>query len=162
MPSRREQIAMNAEEAEAFLHEEKTVTCASIGREGWPHLMPLWYVLRPTGADGTPEFWAWTFAKSQKVRNLERDPRATLQVESGTEYHLLRGLMLETEVEFVRDTEAVRQLGIEIFSRYMGAGIGLDENVSAMIAKQAVKRVAMRFVERRRVSWDHRKLGGIY
>ena len=51
--------------------------CATNGRDGFPHLMPLWYVVR----DG--ELWAWTFAKSQKVRNLERDPRATLQVEAG-------------------------------------------------------------------------------
>ena len=27
---------------------------------------------------------------------------------------------------------------------------------------QAAKRVGLQFVERRRVSWDHRKLGGTY
>ena len=69
---------MSPEEAAAFLDEQRTVTCATLGRDGWPHLMPLWYVVR----DG--ELWAWTYAKSQKVRNLERDPRCTLQVEAGS------------------------------------------------------------------------------
>jgi general stress protein 26 len=165
MPSRRDLIAMTPEEAAAFLDEEKTVVCATNGKDGWPHLMPLWFVRRPTGADGADEFWAWTFAKSQKVKNLERDPRASLQVEAGTEYHLLRGVMLECDTEIVRDTDRVQALGLEIFGRY--AGVGADgaevaDEVRAMVRKQAEKRVGLRFVERRRVTWDHRKLGGVY
>ena len=76
--------------------------------------MPLWYVLRGD------ELWAWTFAKSQKVRNLERDPRATLQVEAGAEYHELRGVMLKTDVTIHRDTDRVTDLGLELFRRYAG------------------------------------------
>ena len=75
--SRRDQIRMTDDEVGAFLDEERTVICATNGRDGWPHLMPLWYVVR----DG--RLWSWTYAKSQKTRNLERDPRATLLVESG-------------------------------------------------------------------------------
>jgi PPOX class probable F420-dependent enzyme len=146
---------MSEDEVRSFLLEERTLTCATNGAEGWPHLMPLWYVLRGH------ELWAWTYAKSQKVRNLERDPRATVQVEAGTEYHLLRGVMFETEVELVRDADAVAALGTEIFTRY-GDGNEPDEAVKAMVAKQAAKRVGLRFVERSRVSWDHRKLDGVY
>ncbi|HEU4657220.1 MAG TPA: pyridoxamine 5'-phosphate oxidase family protein [Capillimicrobium sp.] len=153
--SRRDQIRMSDDEVGAFLDEERTLTCATNGRDGWPHLMPLWYVRR--GED----LWAWTYAKSQKVRNLERDARATVQVEAGTEYHLLRGVMLETEVEIVRDTDAVHALGLEIFTRY-GDGTTPTGAVADMVAKQAAKRVGLRFVERSRVSWDHRKLGGVY
>ena len=69
---------MSEQEAAAFLAEERKVTCATVGPRGWPHLMPLWYVLREPhrrGADGGgPRLWAWTYAASQKVRNLERDP----------------------------------------------------------------------------------------
>ena len=75
--SRRDQIAMSAEEVAGFLAEQRVVICATNGPRGWPHLMPLWYMVR--GED----IWAWTYAKSQKVRNLERDARATLQVEDG-------------------------------------------------------------------------------
>ena len=96
--SRRDQIRMSDAEVLAFLEEERTVVCATNGRRGWPHLMPLWYVLRPTGDAGAPQVWAWTFAKSQNAKNLERDPRATLQVEAGETYDQLRGVMLECDV----------------------------------------------------------------
>ena len=149
--SRRDQIRMSDEEVLAFLDEERTVVCATNGREGRPHLMPLWYVVR----DG--RLWSWTYAKSQKVRNLERDPRATLQVEAGVEYDVLRGVMLETDATIHRETEDVAALGVEIFTRYTGGELGDD--VRAMVLAQAPKRVAMEFVERTRVTWDHRKLG---
>ena len=152
--SRRDQIKMTPEEVDAFLDEQRVVVCATNGRDGFPHLMPLWYVVR----DG--ELWAWTFAKSQKVKNLERDARASLQVETGEEYQELRGVMLKCDVEVIRDTDRVRDLGLEIFARYTGGELG--DEVRAMVEKQAAKRVAMRFVERDRATWDHRKLGGTY
>ena len=86
--------------------------------------MPLWYVRR--GED----LWAWTYAKSQKVRNLDRDPRATLQVEAGTEYHLLRGVMLETHAVVHRDLDTVTALGLEIFARH-GDGDELSDEARA-------------------------------
>jgi Pyridoxamine 5'-phosphate oxidase len=124
------------------------VICATNGRDGWPHLMPLWYVVR----DG--ELWAWTYAKSQKVRNLERDARCTLQVEAGGEYTQLRGVMLACEAVIHRDLATVAGVGGDIAGRY-----GLP--VEAMRA-QAPKRVGLQFAERRRATWDHRKLGGTY
>ena len=149
--SRRDQIKMTSDEVLAFLDEEKTVICATNGRDGFPHLMPLWFVVR----DG--EIWAWTYAASQKVKNLERDARATVQVEAGTEYQELRGVMFKCDVEVIRDTDQVAALGREIFERYTGADVG------EMVDKQAPKRVALHFKERERATWDHRKLGaGVY
>jgi PPOX class probable F420-dependent enzyme len=153
--SRRDAIKMSAEEADAFLEEERTVTCATNGRNGFPHLMPLWYVVR----DG--RIWAWTYAKSQKVKNLERDPRATLQVETGVEYAELRGVMLRCDVEIHRDVDVVVDFAIELVGRYSGTGPEHDAARDAFRA-QAPKRVALEFVERGRVTWDHRKLGGAY
>ena len=147
--NRRAQIAMSAEELAAFLDAERVVTCATLGRDGWPHLMPLWYVLR----DG--EVWAWTYAKSQKVRNLERDPRCTLQVETGSEYHELRGVMLKAEAVIRR--EGVLELGVEIFERYTGGPVDPEH-----LRAQAAKRVGLQFVVRETASWDHRKLAGVY
>ena len=156
--SRRDQIRMSDEEVLGFLEKERVVVCATNGRRGWPHLMPLWYVLRPTGAGGAPQLWAWTFAKSQKAKNLERDPRATLQVEAGDAYDQLRGVMLECDVAVHRDVETVTALALELFTRYGG----VNDEVRAMIDKQAPKRIAMQFVERSRATWDHRKLAGVY
>ena len=153
--SRRDAIKMTPEEVDAFLAEEKTVTCATNGLHGFPHLMPLWYVLR----DG--RIWAWTYAKSQKVKNLERDPRATLQVEAGVEYAELRGVMLRCDVEIHRDVDVVVDFAMELVGRYSGTGPEHDAARDAFRA-QAPKRVALEFVERERVTWDHRKLGGAY
>jgi PPOX class probable F420-dependent enzyme len=141
---------MSEDEARAFLEEQRTVTCATLGPRGWPHLMPLWYLLRDD------QIWAWTYAKSQKVRNLERDPRATLQVETGDSYEKLRGVMLECDTVLHRDTPEVQSFGEALFERYAG------NPATEMVAAQAPKRVVMQFVERRRVSWDHGKLGGKY
>jgi nitroimidazol reductase NimA-like FMN-containing flavoprotein (pyridoxamine 5'-phosphate oxidase superfamily) len=171
--SRRQKIKMSDAEVGCFLAEERTVTCATIGPRGWPHLMPLWYVLRSTedrsapAREAGPRLWSWTYAVSQKVRNLERDPRATLQVEAGESYEVLRGVMLECDVVVHRDLEVVKALGHEIFARYASPrgqppAEDLPAEVGEMVDKQALKRVAMEFVELRRASWDHRKLGGVY
>ncbi len=156
MPSRRDQIALSADEIAAYLDRARTVIVGTNGPRGVPHLMPLWFVMRGE------EVWAWTFAKSQKARNLERDPRATLLVEDGVSYDELRGVMIEADVELVRDLDAVTELGREIFRRYLDLPDELPEGVEAMIAAQAPKRVGMRFAPARYVSWDHRKLGGTY
>jgi nitroimidazol reductase NimA-like FMN-containing flavoprotein (pyridoxamine 5'-phosphate oxidase superfamily) len=166
--SRREQIRMSEAEAASFLAEERTVTCATAGPRGWPHLMPLWYVLRDApSADPGPRLWAWTYGVSQKVRNLERDPRATLQVEAGEQYQELRGVMLECEVRVHSDLDVVKATGQEIFARYASPrgqppAEDLPAEVTEMVDRQALKRVALEFAELRRASWDHRKLGGVY
>jgi PPOX class probable F420-dependent enzyme len=149
---------MSAAEVAAFLDEERTVICATIGQDGFPHLMPLWYVMRDE------DLWSWTFAKSQKVRNLERDPRATLEVEAGTDYPQLRGVMLKCDVTVHRDTERVAELGAELYRRYGPGESGeLDDDTRAMVLAQAPKRVALQFSARSSASWDHRKLGtGVY
>jgi PPOX class probable F420-dependent enzyme len=152
--SRRDQIVMTAAEVAALLDESRTVTCATNGRDGWPHLMPLWYVIRDD------QLWAWTYAKSQKVRNLERDPRCTLQVETGNEYSELRGVMLACDAVIHRELDTVAALGAEIAARYGGAD--LTPELAAAMRAQAAKRVGLQFVERRRATWDHRKLGGTY
>lgn len=150
--NRREQIKLTAAELDDFLHQQRVVICATNGTRGWPHLMPLWYVLR----DG--QLWAWTYAKSQKVRNLERDPRATLQIEDGDSYDQLRGVMIEARTEVHRDYDVVAGLGSELLARYGGGQI--TPEIEAAVAGQAAKRVALQFIAQRTTSWDHRKLAG--
>jgi general stress protein 26 len=153
--SRRDQIKMTPEEVQAFLAEEMTLTCATNGRDGFPHLMPLWYVLREA------RIWGWTYAKSQKTKNLERDPRATLQVETGIDYAQLRGVMLRCDVVIHRELEVVEGIAMDLVDRYAGPGPESDPMRDGF-RQQAPKRVGLEFVERDRVTWDHRKLGGTY
>jgi PPOX class probable F420-dependent enzyme len=152
--SRRDQIQLTSAERTAFLLQQRTVVCATNGVRGWPHLMPLWYVMRGE------ELWAWTYGKSQKVRNLERDPRATLQVEDGQRYEELRGVMIEARTYLHRDLETVTALGSELISRYSPGGATAE--IDAAVRAQAPKRVALQFSPERIASWDHRKLAGTY
>jgi PPOX class probable F420-dependent enzyme len=144
---------MSAEEVRAFLGEKMVMQCATNGPRGLPHMTPLWFV------GDAAELRGWTYAKSQKARNLERDPRATLGLEDGVQYHELRGVMFECDVQVERDPAPVEKLGLELFARYAGE---LNDDIRAMVAKQAQKRVGLTFVPTRMVSWDHRKLGGTY
>jgi PPOX class probable F420-dependent enzyme len=153
MPSRRDQIRMSREELDAFLEEQRIVSCATIGPRGRPHLVPLWYV--PDG----DRLRGWTYAKSQKAKNLEREPHATLQIEDGVRYDELRGAMLECDVKIERDPERVAEYGTALFERYSGAD---PDDVREMVAKQAPKRIGLAFRPTRIVTWDHRKLAGVY
>jgi PPOX class probable F420-dependent enzyme len=144
---------MSAEEVRAFLGEQMVMQCATNGPRGLPHMTPLWFV------GDAAELRGWTYAKSQKARNLERDPRATLGIEDGVQYHELRGVMFECDVQVDRDPVAVEKFGLELFGRYAG---DLNDDIRAMVADQAQKRVGLTFVPIRIVSWDHRKLGGTY
>jgi PPOX class probable F420-dependent enzyme len=155
MPSRRDQIRMTDDELRDFLAEQKTMQCATTGPGGRPHMVPLWF----SPDDG--ELRGWTFAKSQKARNLERDPRATLGIEGGVAYEELRGVMFECDVELEHDTGRVAAYGIELFERYGGGG-ELGAEAQQAVEAQAAKRVGLRFTPTKTVTWDHRKLGGVY
>jgi PPOX class probable F420-dependent enzyme len=154
--SRRGQIKLSEAEMADLLENERVAVVSSIGPRGWPHSMPLWFVAR----DG--EVWIWTYAKSQKVRNLERDPRATVLVETGHEYGELRGVMVEAEAILHRDLETVLGFAEELTLRYAEGIDSVEGDARAMLETQAPKRVAIQFKAVRSNSWDHRKLGGTY
>ncbi len=143
---------MSDEELRAFLAEHRVVSVATIGPGGRPHLVPLWYAV-----DGV-ELRGWTYAKSQKAKNLERDPRATVQVEDGELYHELRGVMMECDVSIERDPAEVAKYGVALFERF----VPVNSDVEEMVNKQAPKRVGLTFHPTRIVTWDHAKLGGTY
>jgi PPOX class probable F420-dependent enzyme len=154
--SRRDLIKLSEEELGELLEGERVVIVSSLGPRGWPHSMPMWFVPR----DG--EIWIWTYAKSQKVRNLERDPRATLLVETGHEYGELRGAMIEAEAEIHSDFETVIGFAEDLTLRYAEGISSVDGDAKAALEAQAPKRVAIRFRAIRTATWDHRKLGGAY
>jgi PPOX class probable F420-dependent enzyme len=154
--SRRAEIQLSDEEQAELLGAERIVVVGSFGPSGWPHLMPLWYVPR----EG--EIWIYTYAKSQKVRNLERDPRATLLIETGHEYGELRGVMIEAEAEIHREIDTVFPLAEELTLRYAEGLSALEGDAREALKAQAAKRAAIRFAPRRTASWDHGKLGGGY
>jgi len=154
--SRRDQIQLDDAELRELLGEERIAIVSSLGPRGWPHSMPLWFVPR----DGV--IWIWTYAKSQKVRNLERDPRATVLVEAGHSYDQLRGVMIESEAVIHRDFETVLGFAEELTIRYAEGISSVEGDAKAALEAQSPKRVAISFPALRTATWDHRKLGGTY
>jgi PPOX class probable F420-dependent enzyme len=156
VPSRRDQIKLTEDEQRELIERERVAVVSSIGPRGWPHSMPLWYVPR----DG--EIWIWTFAKSQKVKNLERDPRATILIETGVEYGELRGVQIEAEAELIRNLDLIVAFGKDLTVRYSDGIESVEGDAVAALEAQAPKRVAIHFHPKRIATWDHRKLGGTY
>lgn len=151
--NRRDAIRMNDEEIRAFLEEQRTVQIATNDHDGWPHLVAMWYTL----IDDQIVFW--TYAKSQKAMNLRRDDRLTCLVETGVRYEELRGVQVKGRAIINDNRETVQRIGEAIYERYTGP---LSDTIRHMVATQAPKRVVV-FVEPKEiVSWDHRKLGGVY
>ena len=115
MPSQRRRIELTPEEQRDLIAAARTVQVASIGPHGWPHLVPMWF-----GVDEAGRIVFTTYGTSQKVRNLERDPRVTALVEAGGVYEELRGLVIEGEAEIVRDPYVVRHTGALVTAHRSG------------------------------------------
>jgi PPOX class probable F420-dependent enzyme len=149
MPSQRERIRMTDDEVAEFLATEKTVQVASIGPDGTPHLVPMWFAV----IDGRIAFW--TFAKAQKTLNLRRDPRLTCLVEAGDSYGELRGVSITGRAEIADDYETVFDVGAAVYARYQG---DMNHASRAGVEAEAKKRVAVFVTALKTASWDHRKL----
>lgn len=148
--NRRSEIEMSPGEIDEFISSQRTATLATLGADGQPHLVAMWFGY----LDG--HLWFETKAKSQKAVNLQRDPRVSVLVEDGETYDTLRGVALEGHAEITTDPDALQRLGVDIWERYYG-----DYNAEAepMVAAMLHKRIAVRVDVARTRSWDHRKLG---
>jgi len=157
MPSRRELIALSDAEMHDYAESAKTLIIVSNGKDGFPHPMPMWFY-----ADDELNFYCTTFRKSQKVLNFRRDPRATLLIESGEEYADLKSLMVYARTEVVDDFDVVSDTLVKINTKGMEVDEQQIAKLLAAVAKTAEKRVVLKFLPERFVSWDHAKLGGKY
>ena len=154
MGSGRDAVKMSDEEIEVLLGENLKVQVASNGPDGVPHLSTLFYIVR----DGKIAFW--TYGRSQKIRNLERDPRVSALVEDDTDYFELRGVSIKGKAELVRDYDAIYSIGSEVATRMVGAESfeSLGDFGRETVEKQAQKRVGVIIHPEHVATWDHRKM----
>jgi PPOX class probable F420-dependent enzyme len=154
MSGGRDAVKLTDDEVEALLAENLKVQVASVGPDGAPHLSTLFYIVR----DGRIAFW--TYAKSQKIRNLERDPRVSALVEDGVDYFELRGVSITGRAEIVRDHDAIYSIGSEVATRMVDAESfeALGDLGRETVEKQARKRVAVIVHPEKVATWDHRKM----
>ena len=144
---------MTDAEVDEFLHGRHTLNVATMNHDGTIHLVAMWYGF----VDGDIVFE--TFAKSQKVQNLRRDPKITVLVEDGDTYDQLRGVELVGTGEIVEDTEQIMEIARDVIRRYHDLE---EKDVEGAAELMANKRGGVRIKADRVVSWDHRKLAGGY
>jgi PPOX class probable F420-dependent enzyme len=154
MGKKRDKIRMTDEEMEKFIEERKSLQVATLGKDGAPHLTTLWFAI----VDGEIVFE--TFTKSQKIVNLQRDPRIAVLLEDGTAYNELRGVSINGRAELHTDPEKVHPYALAVMRRNQPE---IPEDKLDDVAKlMASKRTAVVVKPEKIVSWDHRKLGGTY
>jgi PPOX class probable F420-dependent enzyme len=148
--NQRAQIALEPDEITEMLAGIRSLTVASTGPGGHPHLVAMWFAV----LDG--DIWFETKAKSQKAVNLRRDPKVSCLAEDGEVYEDLRGVAIEGRAELTDDPELLWRVGVAVWERYHGP---YSEDVRPHVEASLRKRVAVRVIAERVRSWDHRKLG---
>ena len=147
----RDVIRMTEQEVDEFLLGRHTMSVATINHDDTIHLVAMWYGF----LEGCVAIETKT--KSQKVRNLRRDPRMTCMVEAGDTYEELRGVELVGTGEIVEEPGRMWEMGVNLFERYQGT---YTEEMRPFVEAMLHKRVVVQLHVDRVVSWDHRKLGG--
>jgi PPOX class probable F420-dependent enzyme len=140
----RSQIVMTEDEITDFVVSSRTGTLATVGADGQPHLVAMWYGI----LDG--EIWLETKIKSQKAVNLRRDARFTFLIEDGDTYDTLRGVSFEGRAEIVDDPAVCFSVGVSVWERYTGP---YSDDMKAGVEMMMNKRVAVRLVAERTRSW---------
>jgi len=148
--NQRSQIVMTDDEIATFVERSRTATMATVGPDGTPHLVAMWFGV----VDG--EIWFETKSRSQKAVNLRRDPRLVCMIEDGLTYDTLRGVSIEGTGEISEDPDLIWKVGINVWERYNGP---YSEEMKPLVEMMLHKRVVVRLVPERTRSWDHRKLG---
>src|SRR6266849_10286337 len=147
---RRQQIRLSPDEQAAFFRERKKAALATIDKDGFPHVVAMNYFAR----DGA--FYMTSYGKAQKVLNVRRNPKVALMVETGDSYAELRGVMVRGHCEIIEDAEAV-----DATFAFRAEGRDTRAPTPGALAS-APKRVVLKVLPRRVMSWDHRKLRGAY
>ncbi|HUZ52623.1 MAG TPA: pyridoxamine 5'-phosphate oxidase family protein [Streptosporangiaceae bacterium] len=149
----RDQVAMTPDEATGLLAAGRKVQLATNGTDGFPHLVTMYYVM----VDGLLTFW--TYRKSQKALNLERDPRISGLVEDGEEYFDLRGVLIQGMARRIEDPATVAEIGRRITAVIGGPMASADPGALTQYVEHAAsKRYGYRVEPSKVISWDHTKL----
>lgn len=145
---------MTAAEVAAFLEPARTGVLTTLDRDGWPHSTGMWF------APDTGSLAMWTYAKSQKAKNVLRDPRCAFLVEGGVAYNELAGVLVRGNARVTDDFDEVTDVGRRLYDRYTlpTTGLAYEDGPNIEIERQARKRVAIILPMDEVTSWDHSKL----
>ncbi|MEU4577101.1 MULTISPECIES: pyridoxamine 5'-phosphate oxidase family protein [Nonomuraea] len=146
--NQRARIAMPDDEVTALLEGARKLQLATINPDGTPHLVTMFH-----GLDGKGRITFWTYAKSQKARNLARDRRVSCLIEAGEDYAELRGVLIYGEAVRLDDP---MEVGMAV-ARRTTPGVA-DDLLRPYVEQTGRKRFAYAVEPGKVVSWDHRRL----
>lgn len=139
------ELSMTEGERDAFFAEERVLRLATLDEEGWPVVVPVWFVWHE-GA-----FWVWNLTRAKRTARLEARTRAAFVVDGGEEYVELRGVSGRLTYTFVPDDEVPLAVRRGFSRRYFGTDHPLEP---------ADHHRWLRLVPTNLASWDFRKQYG--
>jgi PPOX class probable F420-dependent enzyme len=151
---KRDAIQLVDHERKTYLSMARTIILVTVGRDGYPHAVPMWFLVEDDGS-----IYMTTYGRSQKAVNVRRNPRVALLVESGVRYDELKGVLIQGHAEVVEDEDLCVRVLKRIHTKHMGS---LASGVEEVMRAQARKRVVLKVTPGRVASWDHQKLAGSY
>ncbi|HEX9696516.1 MAG TPA: pyridoxamine 5'-phosphate oxidase family protein [Actinomycetota bacterium] len=146
MPVPREKLRLTPDEIDELLRVERTARVATVSPDGWPHVIPMWFVWR----DGT--LWINSLIRSRRTRDVEHGSRSSACVDTGVEYGELRGAVLYGTFETADDDPAIDS-GIDEIRAEFGRKYWHGIDVPALRSHRWMKMRPERIV-----SWDFRKI----
>jgi Pyridoxamine 5'-phosphate oxidase len=157
MPEQRRarSIAMNADELNSFLGQQRTCRLATLG-PGGPHVSPVWFVWDSTA------LWVYSLTRSQRWTDIARDPRVAAVIDAGEQYAELHGVEIEGDAGVVGPvprTGAADPAAAELAApeQLMAAKYWHGAELT-----HDGRHAWLRITPRKVMSWDFRKLAGLH
>ena len=135
-------LSMTDAEVDAFLDEERVLRLATLDEDGWPAVIPVWFVWH----DGA--FWVWNLTRAKRTRRLEEGTRCAFTVDAGVEYLELRGVSGRLEYGFVEEDAVPHDVRVGFSQKYLGSSDPIEP---------ADHHAWIRFAPSTMNTWDFRK-----
>jgi general stress protein 26 len=145
---------LSDEDLEKFLDGKWIAYLATTGKDGAPHVKPIWYAW-----DGEA-MWMATWLDCKTTRNIEHESRVAVTLQEGGEPVVGfpdQGLILFGEAELIPEIKTENDPNtwhFKVFARYLGEEACMVPPLSEHLGNPAM---SIKIVPNRIVSWDYRK-----
>jgi len=108
--------SMNRAQMAAYLDQPLLARLATASpRTGQPHVVPVWYLW-----DGE-SLWISAFSSTRKVRELEKNRKCSVVIDTSPDANVTRGVLFEGEAELIEAPRSlVEEMSTRIYTRYLG------------------------------------------
>lgn len=95
-----------------FLNEQKILRLATVGKDGIPHIVPVWYRFTSN------LFYIGTNRRTKKVHNIMKNPNVCLLIDVGVNSPDINGVMITGYAKIITQKKIVERIAKEILYRY--------------------------------------------